>query len=260
MNYSTIDIEIKDQIATIWLNRPTVRNAMNGEMIRELTEIFTVLGNRDDIRIIILRGRGTVFCAGADLNWMKDVANYSYEQNKNESTQLAKCFETIYKNPKPTIAVIHGAAMGGANGLLAACDFAYGVEDALFAFSEVKLGLIPATICPYILKRIGESKSRDLMLTGRRISGITAAKYGLLNESLPIEALKDKINETIQLLLSSGPASITQCKALLTYISDQTINAAIPYTVEMIAQARISQEGQQGMKAFLDKTKPGWVK
>lgn len=259
MNYSTIDIELEDQVATIFLNRPDVRNAMSGIMIQELTAAFTQTGSDSNIRIIVLRGRGDIFCAGADLNWMKDIANYSYEQNKTESLQLAKCFETIYKTPKPTIAVIQGAAMGGANGLLAACDFAYSLDEAVFAFSEVKLGLIPATIGPYVLKCIGESKARDLMLTGRKINGLEAAQYGLVNMALKADALENKISETIKLLLTSAPNSIAQCKELLAHISEQKLEAAIPYTIEMIAKARVSEEGQEGMKAFFEKRKPKWV-
>ncbi len=258
--YSTIEIEQKEQIATIFLNRPDVKNAMSGDMIKELADAFTQVGNDSNTRIIVLRGKGNVFCAGADLNWMKDVANYSYEQNKIESQQLAKCFETIYKTSKPTIAVIQGAAMGGANGLLAACDFAFGLEDAVFAFSEVKLGLIPATIGPYILKRIGESKARDLMLTGRKINGLEAVQYGLINQVCTAGDLENKIAETIKHLLSSGPASIAKCKELLTNISEQKLDEAIPYTVEMIAKARVSDEGQEGMKAFFEKRKPNWAK
>lgn len=257
--FLTIEIEIQDKIATVWLNRPDVRNALSGVMIQELVQAFGTLDSQNDVRVIVLRGRGTTFCAGADLNWMKDIANYSYEQNIIESQQLAQCFETIYKVSKPTIAVVQGAAMGGANGLLAACDFAYGLEDTMFAFSEVKLGLIPATIGPYILKRIGESKARDLMLTGRRFKGIEAAEYGLLNQAVTIEELEARVAETIKLLLSSGPESIAQCKELLTHISEQKLEEAIPYTVEMIAKARISKEGQQGMKAFFEKTKPEWT-
>ncbi|MBO9618842.1 MAG: enoyl-CoA hydratase/isomerase family protein [Niabella sp.] len=260
MNYTTIEIDQQPPIATIWLNRPEVRNAFNETMIAELTGAFTTLSALEGVRVILLRGRGTIFCAGADLNWMKQAAQYSYEQNLKESGQLAQCFKTIYDSPKPTIAVVQGAAMGGANGLLAACDFAYATDETVLAFSEVKIGLIPATIAPYILKRIGESKTRELMLTGKKIKGVEAARLGLVNQSAPEAALDVLVETTISELLTAGPASVAQCKTLLAELSAKPLEAAVPYTTEMIAQARVSPEGQEGMKAFLEKRKPDWIK
>lgn len=258
--YTTIEIEQQPPIATIWLNRPEVRNAFNATMIAELTDAFITLGGLRDVRVIVLRGRGKVFCAGADLNWMKEAAQYSYEQNRKESAQLAQCFKTIYDSPKPTIAVVQGAAMGGANGLLAACDVAYATDEAVLAFSEVKIGLVPATIAPYILKRIGESKTKELMLTGKKTKGVQAARLGLVNQSAPEAELEALVEATISELLTAGPASVTQCKTLLAGLSAKPLEAAIPYTTELIAQARVSPEGQEGMKAFLEKRNPDWIK
>ncbi len=174
MEYQTLFIEYNGRIATIWLNRPDIRNAFNEVMIGELIKAFKEVESKNDIRIIFLRGKGKAFCAGADLNWMRDVANYSYDQNLKESLQLSECFNTIYNCKIPTVAVVHGAAIGGANGLLAACDIAVCTDDTVFSLSEVKIGIVPACISPFVMKRVGEYGSRELMLTGRRINGKAA--------------------------------------------------------------------------------------
>jgi len=153
--YKTIEFEIKNEVGIVWLNRPEIHNAFNEVMISELLDIFEKINSIDDVRIVMLRGRGKSFCAGADLNWMRNVAGYSYEENFKESLNLSKCFYAIYTCTKPTIAVVHGAAIGGANGLLAACDFAYADENTTFSLSEVKIGIVPACISPYITKRVG---------------------------------------------------------------------------------------------------------
>src|ERR1035438_2627148 len=168
-HYQTIETEITGRICTIWLNRPEVHNAFNETMLVELTDCMETTG--EDILCFVLRGRGKSFCAGVDLNWMKSASQNSYEKNYTESLLLSKCFYAIYTCPKPTIAMIHGVSLGGANGLLAACDLAYWADDAVFSLSEVKIGIVPACISPYIIKRLGEYGTRELMLTGRRISG-----------------------------------------------------------------------------------------
>ncbi|MCD2425895.1 enoyl-CoA hydratase/isomerase family protein [Niabella pedocola] len=257
--YTTIEIEQHYHIATVWLNRPEVRNALNGTMIAELIHAFETLGTDEDVRVITLRGRGKVFCAGADLKWMKATATYSYEENLEESAQLARCFQTVYHTPKPTIAVVHGAAMGGANGLIAACDFAYAGNDTLFAFSEVRLGLVPATIAPYILKKIGEAKAKELILTGRQFHAKEAAHAGLLNQVLQEIELESKVAELIQELLQGGPGSIAASKQLLHHIASKELEACISYTTEAIARARSAAEGQEGMQAFFEKRKPNWI-
>lgn len=174
--YTTIQIETEGPLCTVWLNRPDIRNAFNETMISELLDCFTALNDEQSIRVVILRGRGKSFCAGADLNWMRGVAGYSYEQNFEESLNLSKCLYAIYSCEKPTIAMVQGAAMGGANGLLAACDMAFAADDTVFSLSEVKIGIVPACISPYVVKRVGEYGSRELMLTGRRIKGPEAEK------------------------------------------------------------------------------------
>ncbi|WP_018630141.1 enoyl-CoA hydratase/isomerase family protein [Niabella aurantiaca] len=259
MTYTTIETEQHYRIATVWLNRPEVRNALNNMMIEELIHVFETLGADNAVRVITLRGRGKVFCAGADLKWMKATATSGYEESLEENRQLARCFQTVYNTPKPTIAVVHGAAMGGANGLLAACDFAYAGDDTLFAFSEVRLGLVPATIAPYILKRTGEATAKELMLTGRQFHAKEAAQAGLINQVLQEMELESKVAELVQELLQGGPNSIAACKRLLHHLSEKEPETAIPYTVEAIARARSSTEGQEGMQAFFEKRKPNWI-
>jgi methylglutaconyl-CoA hydratase len=258
--FSIIELVISQNVATVSLNRPDIRNAFNEVMISELILCFESLQQREDIRIIVLRGNGKAFCAGADLNWMRDVAKYSYEENYHESLQLSKCFYTIYSSPKPTIAVVHGAAIGGANGLLAACDMAYCDNQTVFSLSEVKIGIVPACISPYVIKRVGEYGARELMLTGRRINGPEAQSFGLVNKSLPAGELDAHVNGVIELLRSSGPKAVAQCKVLIDQVTNQiSLEEALSYTAKMIANIRASEEGQEGMAAFLGKRSPKWI-
>ncbi len=260
MNYKTIEFEVKEDVGIVWLNRPKIHNAFNEVMISEVLDIFTKVNSMENIRVVMLRGRGKSFCAGADLNWMGGVAGYTYEQNYAESLNLSKCFYAIYTCAKPTLAVVHGAAIGGANGLLAACDFAYANDNTTFSLSEVKIGIVPACISPYVTKRVGEYGSKELMLTGKRFKGPEAEKHKLVNKSLPPELLEAHIDSVIALLRTSGPKAMTQCKNLIYEISNKlTLDEAIEYTAEMIAEIRASEEGQEGMAAFLNKRKPNWV-
>jgi len=259
-NYTTVNLSSRNGIANITLSRPEIRNAFNEVMISELTDAFQKAGKMDDIRAIILRGEGKSFCAGADLNWMRDVSGYGYEQNYNESYRLSECFYSIYTSPKPTIAVVHGAAIGGANGLLAACDIAICDNETVFSLSEVKIGIVPACISPYVIKRVGEYGARELMLTGRRITGPEAENYKLVNKSLPAEQIESYLNQMVQMLLTSGPAAITHCKTLIDKVVNHIdLDEALTYTAKMIAEIRASDEGQEGMAAFLEKRKPNWV-
>jgi methylglutaconyl-CoA hydratase len=259
--YTTIELEVKDEVGTVWLNRPHIHNAFNEVMIAELIEMFKEIDKRDDIRIVVLRGRGKSFCAGADLNWMRDVAKYTYDDNYKESLNLSLCFYGIYTCSKPTIAVVHGAAIGGANGLLAACDFAYADNNTTFSLSEVKIGIVPACISPYVTKRVGEYGSKELMLTGKRFKGPEAAHHRLVNKSLDSAELEQHLQEVIGLLKTSGPKAMSHCKNLLFDISNKlNLDEAVDYTAKMIADIRASEEGQEGMAAFLEKRKPNWVK
>jgi methylglutaconyl-CoA hydratase len=258
--FQTIEFEQKGDLGIVWLNRPEIHNAFNEVMISELITAFETINEMKEIRVVILRGRGKSFCAGADLNWMRGVAGYTYEQNFKESLNLSKCFYTIYTCKKPTIAMVHGAAIGGANGLLSSCDFAYADENTTFSLSEVKIGIIPACISPYVIKRVGEYSAKELMITGKRIKGPEAEYHRLVNKSLPANELEDYVNGIIDMLRTSGPVAMTQCKDLIYNISNkETLEEALASTARMIAEIRQSAEGQEGMAAFLEKRKPGWV-
>jgi len=260
-HYENIEFEIQDSIGIVWLNRPDKHNAMNDVMISEIIDCFENINETEEVRIVKLQGRGKSFCAGADLNYMKGIAEFGYEENYQDSLQLAKCFNVIYTCKKPTIAVVHGAAIGGANGLLAACDFVYCDDETKFAFSEVKLGIAPATISPYVTKRVGEYGSRDLMLTGRRFKGKEAEWYRLVNKSLATEELQEHVDGIVKLLMTSGPDAMAACKNLIYDISNElSFKDSIDYTAKMIAELRASKEGQEGMASFLEKRKPKWIK
>jgi methylglutaconyl-CoA hydratase len=260
--YTTLDIDIHGTVATVWLNRPAVHNAFNEVMIAEITGCFAELNHRDDIRVVLLRGREKSFCAGADLNWMRDVAKQSYQENFEESRKLAACFLTLYTCNKPTIALVHGVALGGANGLLSACDMTYCVDDATFSLSEVKIGIVPACISPYVIKRIGEPAARDLMITGKRIKGKEAESYRLVSRSFPdMSSMENYVNDVIETIKTSGPEAVSMCKKLIfDVVNKLSFDEVHDYTAKMIADIRASKEGQEGMSAFLEKRKPNWVK
>ncbi len=258
--YTTIELIIENEVGTIWLNRPQIHNAFNEVMIAEIIDMFDEISKMNNVRIVVLRGRGKSFCAGADLNWMRNVAKYSYEDNYKESLNLSICFHKIYTCPKPTIAMVHGAAIGGANGLLAACDFAYADNNTTFSLSEVKIGIVPACISPYVNKRVSEYGSKELMLTGKRFKGPEAEHHRLVNKSMPADEMENHVEELIALLKTSGPKAIDHCKNLLYEINNNlNLDQAIEYTAKMIADIRASEEGQEGMAAFLEKRKPNWV-
>jgi len=259
-NFSTIEIITSENIATIWFNRPEVRNGFNEVMIAEVTECINSINKNADVRIVVFRGRGKSFSAGADLNWLGGVANYTFEQNYNESSELTKCFYSIYTCKKPTISIAHGASIGGANGFLSACDFAFCEDSTVFSLSEVKIGIVPSCILPYVRKRVGEYVSKELILSGQRFYGKEAEKYRLVNKSLPKELLEEYVENTIKQLLTSGPDAMTACKNLIFNISNKfTFNESIDYPAKMIADMRASKEGQEGMASFLEKRKPKWV-
>jgi methylglutaconyl-CoA hydratase len=259
-DFKSIEFELQEKTGTIWLNRPDKHNAFDAEMIGEIIECFEMVNDMPEVRVVLLRGRGKSFCAGADLNYMKGIAAFGYEENFQDSLRLARCFNAIYMCNKPTIAVVQGAAIGGANGLLSACDFVYCADDTKFAFAEVKLGIVPATISPYVIKRIGEYSARDLMITGRRFLGKEAEYHRLVNKSLPAEELENQVNETIKVLMTSGPQAMAACKKLIYDISNELcMDTMMDYTAKVIAELRASKEGQEGMASFLEKRAPNWV-
>jgi len=257
--YQTILFKVEEKIARITLNRPQVHNAFNAHMISELLEVFKFIKEDPSVRVVILTGKGKSFCAGADLNWMREVIGYSFEQNLKESRQIAELHQNIYTLALPVIAMVNGTAIGGGTGFLSACDIAVASEEARFGLSEVKLGLVPAAISPYVVRKIGESKARQYFLTGERITAEKAGEIGLVNEVVPRDKLEEKVNEIARLLMSSGPQAMEKCKELIFNVSRMSIEEAGEYTALMIANLRISPEGQEGMAAFLEKRKPKWV-
>ncbi|HUU38834.1 MAG TPA: enoyl-CoA hydratase/isomerase family protein [Candidatus Desulfaltia sp.] len=258
--FETILTAKEGKILRITMNRPQVHNAFNATMIGDLAEAFSTARSDDGIRIVILTGAGESFCAGADLNWMREIIHYSYEQNLRESLQVAELMKAIYEFPKPTIARVNGAVIGGGTGLLSACDIVVASDKARFGLSEVKIGLIPAAIGPYVIRRIGESATRELFLTGERFDARRALEIGLVNKVVPDAALDDKVEEIVRLLLSSAPEAIAKCKELLRRVPGMSLEEAKGYTAEMIAGLRVSPEGQEGMASFLEKRKPSWAK
>lgn len=256
----TVIAALEGRVLRLTMNRPQVHNAFNSEMIRELAGAFDEAKRDSNVRLVILTGAGESFCAGADLNWMREIIRYSYEQNLRESRELAQLMHSIYTLPKPTIARINGAVIGGGTGLFSACDIVIASDKAKFGLSEVKIGLVPAAIGPYVIRRIGESAARELFLTGERFEAHRALEIGLVNKVVPHEALDEKVAEVVRLLLSSGPEAIAKCKELLQKVSAMGLDEAKTYTAEMIAGLRVSPEGQEGMAAFLEKRKPKWIK
>jgi methylglutaconyl-CoA hydratase len=258
-NFETIIYSFKNKVASVTLNRPEVHNAFNEVMIAELTEIFKDISGDDSARVVVLTGSGKSFSAGADLNWMKKMINYSYEENLDDSLKLAGLFHLMYSCPKPVIARVNGAAIGGGTGLVAVCDIAIAAEIAKFSLSEVKLGLVPACISPYVIRKVGEGRCREFFLTGERLIAKRAMELGLVNQVVPLEELDQTVQEKANQLISSGPKAIAMCKELLKNVPGMDFDKAKTYTADMIARMRIGDEGQEGMNAFLEKRKPKWT-
>lgn len=256
-NYSTIIVD-SGIVTTITLNRPKSRNAMNSIMISELTDVFHNLNNESNIRLIVLKGAGKSFCAGADLIYMKDIARFDNDENYKDALKLANLFVAVYECVIPTIAVVHGASIGGANGILAACDIVIAEENTTFAFSEVKLGISPATIAPFIIRRIGEYNSRYLMLSGKPILAAEAQNIGLVNIALPEKEINACLQSYIVDFFSSAPMAVRATKKLINHIcnSKKNIDKEIQYTAKLIADLRAGKDGQEGMNAFFEKRNP----
>ena len=257
-SYATLTVTRNEGIAELTLNRPELHNAFNEVVIQELTNVFVSLATDEDVWAIVLTGKGASFCAGADLNWMKKMVNYSPEENVADSLEMSAMFETIDTCPKPVIGKINGSAFGGGVGLVTVCDIAIGRVDSLFAFSEVKLGIIPAVVSPYVVRKIGIGRARELFLSGERINGKRAAEIGLLNYAVPADELERKVEEKIKFLRSSGKLAMKEVKPLLRVMEEKDSSEFRQFTAEKIAELRASAEGQEGLAAFLEKRKPSW--
>jgi len=256
--YRTLEVGIRDKVARIALNRPDVRNAFNEVMIDDLLQALDRIGQDDSVRVVVLTGNGTSFCAGADLNWMKRMKDFTVEENYRDALRLAEAMHKLYGLRKPTIARVNGPSIGGSNGLVAACDIVIASHRAEFSLSEVKIGLVPACIGPYLVKRIGEAACRDLFLTGERISADQARRLGLVNDVVTHGSLDARVGEKVSNLITSGPHALAVSKDLLARLSEMPLAEAREYTARVIADLRCGDEAQEGMTAFLEKRKPRW--
>lgn len=258
--YRTVVVAIRNSIALVTLNRPEVRNAFDETLIAELTQILHSLGADDAVRAVVLMGAGASFCAGADLQWMKKMASFSKAQNLADAKALAAMLATLNQLPKPTVARVHGAAFGGGVGLVACCDIAIGAQDAVFALSESTLGLIPATISPYVIEAVGARAARRYFLSGERFPAAEAFRLGLLHDLAQASELDDRINELLGFLVTAGPRAQAECKALIRAVAHRPIGAAvIADTAVRIAKVRASDEAKEGVAAFLGKRSAAWV-
>jgi methylglutaconyl-CoA hydratase len=246
-------------VAEVWLNRPEVRNAFNDGVIAELTAAFRTLGAEPGLRAIVLAGHGKAFCAGADLGWMRAMADYSWEQNEADATCLAEMLWTIWCCPLPVVARVHGDCYAGGVGLAAVCDVLVAAEGMQFCLSEARLGLLPATIGPYVVRAMGEQASRRYFITAERFSAAQAQAMGFVHEVVPAEGLDAQVAQLVATLVANGPAAVKACKLLVKDVAGQPVDAALrAETARRIADIRASAEGREGVQAFLNKREPGW--
>ncbi len=255
-----LTVTVQDRIARITLTRPELRNAFNDEVIQQLKAAFESVGARDDVRAVVLAAVGPAFCAGADLNWMRRMADYTREENVVDAGHLAEMLRVIYACPKPTVARVQGDAVAGGMGLVACCDMAVSVDTAGYCLSEVKLGLIPATIGPYVARAMGARAAHRYFLTAERFSAAEAHRIGFVHEVVPVEQLDAKVDELVKALASAGPVAVRACKQLVQDVAEQEIDAVLIHrTVQGIADIRASTEGKEGVQSFLQKRKPNWL-
>ena len=261
-DFSTLQLQRDPRgFVTLWLDRPDKHNAFNAAMIAELVAVFATLAAQPDIRFLMLRGRGRHFSAGADLDWMRASAALDYSANLADAHQLGEVMHRLYHLPFPTLAVVQGAAFGGAVGLTACCDMAIGTTDAQFSLSEVRLGLIPGVISPYVVQAIGERATRRYGLSAERFDGLRATELGLLAEVCPDEQLEALVQRWIATLLHNSPQAMRACKTLLQDVGSGVLSQALRERCEdAIARIRVSEQGQEGLDAFLEKRPPGWVR
>ena len=260
MPFTTLEIELNNQIATIWMNRPDLHNAFDETLIAELTAACIALDADSDVRVVILAGRGKSFSAGADLNWMKRAANNGLDDNLNDARALATMLRSIAEMKKPTIARVQGAALGGGMGLASACDIAIASTKAVFATSEVKFGIIPSAISPYVLRAIGARQAYRYFQSAERIDAHHARQIGLVHETVDPEHLDAKVQEVVSALLQGGPLAQAAAKDLIRAVSNQPINDhVVEDTAHRIAHLRATPEAREGISAFLEKRSPDWA-
>jgi len=257
---SALSIRYEGHRATITLTQPEVRNAFSDEVIAEITAAFTEVGARAEVRAVVLAAEGPAFCAGANLNWMRRMADYTREENVADAGKLAEMLRVIYECPKPTVARVQGDVYAGGMGLVAACDMAVAVDTAGFCLSEVKIGLIPATISPYVIRAMGARAAHRYFLTAERFDAAEALRIGFVHEAVAAEQLDARVDALVKALASASPNAMRACKKLVLDVAEREINAGlIAATVEGIADIRASDEGREGVQSFLQKRKPGWL-
>ena len=254
----TLGIDRSGPVVRVTLNRPEVRNAFNEEVIAELTDWASSVP-ATDARVAILSGAGKTFCAGADLAWMSKMVSYSREENERDARAMAAMFDALDTLPIPLIGRIHGSALGGGAGLAAVCDIVVAAEDAVFGFTEAKLGILPAVISPFALRKIGVSAARELFLTGARFSATRAMDYGLVHTVTPAASLDAAVDDYVRELLTSAPEAISGAKRLIALIAGRPTGEVADLTAQTIAKHRVSDEGQEGMRAFLEKRPARWI-
>ena len=260
MTYETLLVTVADKVATVTLNRPDLRNAFNEQAIAELARVFDELGRNDAVRAIVLAANGPSFCAGADLNWMKKMAAYSHDENEADAMRLAGMLRTIYLCPKPVVARVQGDCYAGGMGLVAACDIVVASDTAGFCLSEVKLGLIPATISPYVIKAMGEQAARRYFITAERFDAVEAQRIGVAHAVVAPEALDATVAGIVKALVNNSPHAVRQAKTLVRDIVGQPVDDALLLdTAGRIAAIRASNEGREGVASFLEKRKPTWI-
>jgi methylglutaconyl-CoA hydratase len=255
-----LDVEAKGGIARITLNRPDVRNAFDDALIATLTRTLVEAGNDKSVRVVVLGGNGPAFCAGADLNWMKRMAGYSYDENLADARALAQMLAILDRLPKPTIARVHGPAFAGGTGLVAACDIAVGTPEARFCLSEAKLGLSPATISPYVVRAMGERQARRYFLSAEVFGAEEALRIGMLSALVPAGELDSAVDNLLKNLVAGGPQAQARIKELIRAVANRPVDDALAAdTAKRIAEIRVSPEGKEGIASFLEKRKPSWV-
>jgi methylglutaconyl-CoA hydratase len=255
---SSLKVKVKDGVVTLTLARAKARNAFNAEMITELTEKLHELSSDHSIRILILAAEGQTFCAGADANWMKSQKDVSETDNLADAEKIFDMFRAAYEFPHPIIARVQGGAYGGGAGLICCSDIVVMADDAQTAFSEVRLGVVPATISVFVLRKIGEGRARELFLTGRRISAQECLQFGLATEVVPEDKLDEAVEKWTDELLKAAPTAQTVAKNLLSVLPRMTLDEARRFTPMRIAKQRVSPEGQEGLAALLEKRAPNW--
>ena len=257
---TTLDVQRSGPVARVFLNRPEVRNAFNDGVITELTQTFTALAADSTLRCIVLGGHGKAFCAGADLNWMRAMAGYSWEQNRADAQALAEMLWTLYSCPLPIVGRVHGDCYAGGLGLAAVCDVLLAAEGVSFCLSEAKLGLLPATIGPYVVKAMGEQAARRWFVTAERFSAAQAHAMGFVHECVAPDALDAKVDEIVAALVANGPMAVRACKKLVQDVAGRAIDADLRAdTARRIADIRASDEGREGIASFLGKRAPTWL-